>query len=81
MPADHSDIHERSLFQLGDWHLVRAKFPERVQYDTVYAIHTGCQPTKWDARIRVVSNICFRCGDAVPDEMQALVKLHHWGAS
>ncbi len=78
MTAGRSDIHERSLFQLGDWHLVRAIFPEQVQYDTIYAIHTDCAPTKWDATVRAISNKCFRCGDPVPDELQALVTLHHW---
>ena len=79
MTAAVRDIHDRSLFQLGDWHLVRGKFPEQVQYDKVYAIHTNCAPNKWNANIRVIDNQCFRCGDPVPDEMQALVTLHHWG--
>ena len=72
----HSDIHDRSLLQLGDWHLVKSGYP--MPGNTVYAIHTNCAPAKWDITIGVDRNQCFRCGDMVPDEMQALVTLHHW---
>ena len=75
MAADNSDIHDRSLFQLGDWHLVKSGYP--MPGNTVYAIHTDCAPTQWNVRDRR-AEMCFRCGDPVPDEIQALVALHHW---
>lgn len=72
MIADYSDILRRSLFQLGDWHIVKSGLT------TPYAVHTDCAPVKWDARVRAIDNICFRCGEATPDEIQALVTLYHW---
>ena len=79
MTADYSDILRRSLFQLGDWHIVRSRLNPPVNFAKPYAIHTNCAPVKWDATtISVKNNKCFRCGDAVPDELQALVTLYHW---
>ena len=76
MTADNSDILRRSLFQIGDWHIVKSGYP--MPGNTVYAVHTNCGPTAWNAIVRVRDQMCFRCGDPVPDELQALVTLHHW---
>ena len=75
-----SDIHDRTLFTLGDWHIVRTGFEQGDGFKVCYAIHISCAPIKWNATIRTVDNLCFRCGDKVPDELQALVTLFHWGS-
>ena len=79
MITGNSDILRRSLFQLGDWHIVRTGFEQGDGFAVCYAIHLHCAPIQWNATIRVVDNLCFRCGDSVPDELQALVTLFHWG--
>lgn len=76
--AGNSDIHDRSLIQIGDWHLVKSGFPVGVGR-AVFAVHTGCAPTSWNALPGQSDLVCFRCGDTVPDELQALVVLHAWG--
>ena len=81
----HSDIHDRSLFQLGDWHIVKCNmYAEGVvggQRQTCYAVHTGCEHNNWSEQYSAASprDCCYRCGDVVPDELQALVALHAWG--
>ena len=78
MLMDKSSIHERSVFQLGDWNLVKTGFQQGDGFAGIFAVHTGCAPTKWNAMIHNVDNICFRCGDVVPDELQGLIALYRW---
>ena len=78
MTADNSDIHDRSLFQLGDWHIVRSRSVVTQWHGKPYAVHTNCGPAKWVITIGVDRNRCHHCGDMVPDEMQALVTLYRW---
>ena len=70
------DVHNRSLLQIGDWHIVKTMFPEQGEY--CFAVHTDCEPMDWNMNVRVRDNICYRCGDRVPDELQALITLYHW---
>lgn len=80
MAAANSDIHDRSLMHIKDWHLVKSEFATSPNTLAVYAVHTSCNPNSSRlAGVRVLINQCWRCGDAVPDEMQALVTLYHWG--
>ena len=77
MNADNSDILRRSLFQLGDWHIVKSTFSEGM-LNGCFAIHTNCAPTTWDVRVQTIDNVCFRCGDMVPDELQGMLVLLYW---
>ena len=80
MITDKSDIHDRSLFQLGDWHLVKTGFQQGDGFAGVFAVHTNCDHNNWSkGLIRDDYRQCFRCGVVVPDELQALVALHAWG--
>ena len=79
MLMDKSSIHERSIFQLGNWHIVESGFPVSAGHG-IYAVHTGCEHNNCsDGPIRVIHNSCYRCGEDVPNELQALVILHAWG--
>ena len=81
MITDKSSIHERSVFQLGNWHLVTTGFQQGDGFTGVFAVHVNCvgQALAATGLIRTIHNQCFRCGDVVPDELQALVILHRWG--
>ncbi len=81
MLMDKSSIHERSIFQLGDWHIVKSGFQQGDGFAGVFAVHTNCEQTNFDSSepVRIYKNRCFRCGVVVPDELQALVILYAWG--
>ena len=89
MSADISDIDARTvfiktrtMFKLKGWNIVRTGFLKEDALPECYAVHGECKlpygnvPTRSYHPIR--RNVRFRCGDAVPDEMQALIKLHNW---
>ena len=79
MAADNSDIHDRSLFQLGDWHIVRSRSVVTRWHGKLYAVHTNCKHnTLINSTVKMFHNHCHRCGDMVPDELQALVTLYRW---
>jgi len=81
MLMDKSSIHERSVFQLGDWHLVTTGFQQGDGFAGCFAVHVGCDPGNWDnGPVRMIQNQCFRCGDVVPNEIQALIELNNWDA-
>ena len=81
MNAQDRGIHERSILQLGDRHLVTTGSQQGDGFAGVFAVHTNCEQTNFDSSepVRIYKNQCLRCGDVVPDELQALVVLHNWG--
>ena len=82
MNAGVSDIDARTMFKLKGWNIV--KFDPSMIGEVCYAVHTACKPPKEGVPTGsyhpIRRNICFRCGDAVPDELQALITLYHWGS-
>ena len=81
MNAGISDIDARTMFTLKGWNIVRTSSSKKM----CFAVHTECKPPYGNVPTGsyhpIRRNFCYRCGDVVPDELQALVILHHWGAS
>ena len=76
MTTDHPGVLRRSLFQLGDWHIVKSAFSSSDSLEC-YAVHTNCSSASVLSPSRT-TNICWRCGDDVPDELQGLITMFHW---
>ncbi len=66
-------IHDRSLVQIRDWHLVKSLYANHI----CFVIHECCNPSNLN-RYPFELTHCHICGDPVPHELQALVALHNW---
>ncbi len=74
------DIHERSVFELDNWHILRPRTHPGSDDELIRAVHVNCvrfhdgdlgtsQTVKWT---------CYRCRQPVPDEIQGLMVMLDW---
>ena len=81
MNAGISDIDARTLFKLKGWKILRSSWNNKNMFPVCFALHSACNPSYEDRAGNangIRRNICFRCGDSVPDEIQGLVALTNW---